>query len=29
APGYDGEFGTVRIFEEAERTTRKWQMQLL
>lgn len=29
APGYDGEFGTVRIFEEAERTAGKWQMQLL
>jgi uncharacterized protein (TIGR00375 family) len=29
APGYDGEFGTVRIFEDAERTTHKWQMQLL
>jgi uncharacterized protein (TIGR00375 family) len=29
APGYDGEFGTVRIFEEAERTTHRWQMQLL
>jgi uncharacterized protein (TIGR00375 family) len=28
-PGYDGEFGTVRIFEEAERTAGKWQMQLL
>jgi len=29
APGYDGEFGTVRIFEEAERAAGKWQMQLL
>jgi uncharacterized protein (TIGR00375 family) len=29
APGYDGEYGTVRIFEDAERTAGKWQMQLL
>ena len=29
APGYDGEFGTIRIFDEAERSAGKWQMQLL
>ena len=29
APGYDGEFGKVRIFEEAERKEIKGQMKLL
>jgi PHP family Zn ribbon phosphoesterase len=29
APGYDGEFGTISLFEEAERKDSKWQMQLL
>lgn len=28
-PGYDGEFGSIRIFEEAERTDGNWQMQLI
>jgi PHP family Zn ribbon phosphoesterase len=29
APGFDGEYGSIRIFDEAERTAGKWQMQLL
>lgn len=29
APGYDGEFGSISLFEEAERTDSKWQMQLI
>jgi uncharacterized protein (TIGR00375 family) len=29
APGYDGEFGTISIFDDAERRDSKWQMQLL
>ncbi len=29
APGYDGEFGTIRIFEDGERKTLKGQMKLL
>ena len=29
APGFDGEYGSIRMFDEAERTAGKWQMQLL
>jgi PHP family Zn ribbon phosphoesterase len=29
APGYDGEFGKVRIFEDVERKEIKGQMKLL
>jgi PHP family Zn ribbon phosphoesterase len=29
APGYDGEYGKVRIFEEVERKEIKGQMKLL
>ena len=29
APGYDGEYGKIRIFEEAERKEIKGQMPLL
>jgi len=28
APGYDGEFGTISLFDDAERRDSKWQMQL-
>jgi len=29
APGFDGEYGSIGIFDEAERTAGRWQMQLL
>jgi uncharacterized protein (TIGR00375 family) len=29
APGYDGQFGTISLFDDAERKDRKWQMQLI
>jgi uncharacterized protein (TIGR00375 family) len=29
APGYDGEFGKIRIFDDEERKEGKWQMKLL
>jgi PHP family Zn ribbon phosphoesterase len=29
APGYDGEYGKIRIFEEVERNGIKGQMKLL
>jgi PHP family Zn ribbon phosphoesterase len=29
APGYDGEYGSITLFDEAERTDSKWQMQLI
>ncbi|MHB8844536.1 MAG: endonuclease Q family protein [Nitrospirota bacterium] len=29
APGYDGAYGSISLFEEAERTDSKWQMQLI
>jgi uncharacterized protein (TIGR00375 family) len=29
APGYDGQFGSISLFDEAERTDSKWQMQLI
>ena len=29
APGFDGEYGSIRMFDKAERTAGKWQMQLL
>jgi PHP family Zn ribbon phosphoesterase len=29
APGYDGAYGTLSLFDDAERKDSKWQMQLL